>query len=47
MGFDFWIIKATDRHSQYEIRLAFARQQLLRERAAMLRDMYITSIARQ
>jgi len=37
MRFAFWIIKATDIHSQYVILLSFVRQQWLRERASMLR----------
>jgi hypothetical protein len=37
-----WITKATNKHSEYVILIAFPRQQLLRERASMLRH---TSIA--
>ena len=38
--FAFWITKATDTHSEYVIRIAFARQKWLRERASRLRHTY-------
>jgi hypothetical protein len=41
MRFACWITKATDTHSEYVIRIAFQRQQWLRERASMLRYVYI------
>jgi hypothetical protein len=37
MLFACWITKATDTHSEYVIRIAFPRQQWLRERASVLR----------
>jgi hypothetical protein len=37
MRFSDWITKATDKHSEYVMLIAFARQQWLRERASMLR----------
>jgi hypothetical protein len=39
-----WITKATDRHSEYVILIAFRRQQWLRERASMLRYTYIVCL---
>jgi hypothetical protein len=39
-----WINKAGDTHSKYSILLAFPPQKLLRERAAMLRYMYIARL---
>ena len=39
-----WITKVTDAHSEYVILLAFPRQQLLRERASMLRYIYIACV---
>jgi hypothetical protein len=36
-----WIIKATNTHSEYVILIAFTLQQLLHERALMLRYTYI------
>jgi len=36
-----WLLKATNTHSQYVIPIAFPLQQWLRERASMLRYMYI------
>jgi hypothetical protein len=36
-----WIPKATDTHSEYVILVAFPLQQLLHERASMLRYTYI------
>ena len=41
MRFAFWINKATNSHSEHAMRIAFTRQQWLRERASMLRYMYI------
>jgi hypothetical protein len=40
MIFACWIIKATDTHSEYEIHIAFPREQWLRERASILRCTY-------
>ena len=37
MRFACWITKATDTHSEYVILIAFPHQQLLRERALVLR----------
>jgi len=39
-----WIPKATDRHSQYVMFIAFPLQQWLRERVSMLRYTYIGCI---
>jgi hypothetical protein len=36
MRFSCWISKATGTHSEYVIRIAFSRQQWLRERSSML-----------
>jgi phage FluMu protein Com len=36
-----WIIKATNTHSEYVVRVAFPPQQLLHERASMLRYAYV------
>jgi hypothetical protein len=36
-----WMTKAANTHSEYVIRIAFALQQWLRERASMLRYTYI------
>ena len=41
MRFACWIAKATDTHSEYEILIAFPRQQWFREHASMLRYKYI------
>jgi len=38
-----WITKVTGTHSEYVIRIAFLRQQWLRERASMLRHTYVAS----
>ena len=43
MRFVCWIIKVTDAHAEYVIRIAFRRQQWLRERASILRYTYIRS----
>jgi hypothetical protein len=37
MRYSCWITKATDTHSEYVIRIAFRKQQLLRERGSVLR----------
>jgi hypothetical protein len=42
--FACWITKATDTHLEYVILLAFARQQLLWERASVLRCTYIAAL---
>jgi quinol-cytochrome oxidoreductase complex cytochrome b subunit len=39
-----WITKATNKHSEYVILIAFPRQKWLRERASMLRYTYITCL---
>jgi len=44
MRIAFWIIKATNTHSQYVILIAFPLQQWLHERASMLRYMYIACL---
>jgi hypothetical protein len=44
MRFEFWTSKATDTHSDYEILIAFPRQQWLRERDSILRYTYIASL---
>ena len=44
MRFAFWMAKATDTHSEYVIHTAFPRQQWLRERASVLRYMYIACL---
>ena len=36
MRYACWVNKTTDKHSEYVILIAFARQQWLRERASML-----------
>ena len=41
MRFACWITKATDTQSHYAILIDFPRQQRLRERASMLRYIYI------
>jgi hypothetical protein len=41
MRFACWITKATDTHSEYVTLIAFPRQQWLRERASVVRYMYI------
>ena len=41
MRFACWVTKDTDTHSEYEILIAFPRQQWLRERASMLRCTHI------
>jgi hypothetical protein len=41
MRFACWITKATDTHTEYVILIALPRQQWLRERATMLRYIYI------
>jgi len=42
MRFACWIPKATNTHSQYVTRIAFAQQQWLRELASLLRYTYIS-----
>jgi len=44
MGIARWIPKATNTHSVFVILVAFPQQQLLHERAPMLRYMYITCL---
>jgi hypothetical protein len=44
MRFECCITKATDTHSEYEMFIVFPRQKWLRERAAILRYTYITSL---
>ena len=44
MRFVCWITKATDRHSEYEILIAFTRQQWLHESALILRYTYIACL---
>jgi hypothetical protein len=44
MRFACWITKATDTHSEYVLLIALTWQQLLRERASMLRYSYIACI---
>jgi hypothetical protein len=44
MRFAWWIINATDTHSEYVILNAFPRQQWLRERASVLRYTYIACL---
>jgi hypothetical protein len=44
MRFACWITKATDTHSQYLSLIAFPRQQLLGERASMLRHTYFACL---
>jgi hypothetical protein len=44
MRFACWITKATNTHSEYVTLIAFPRQQLLRERASMLRYTYTASL---
>jgi len=41
MRFAFWITKATHRHSEYAILIAFSRPQWLGELASMLRYTHI------
>ena len=44
MRFAFWVLKATDAHSEYVILNAFPRQQSLRERTGVLCYAYIACI---
>jgi len=44
MRFAFWIIKATNTHSEYAIIITLLRQQWLHECASMLICMYITCL---
>jgi hypothetical protein len=44
MRFAFWTSKATDTLTEYEIVIAFPRQQWLRERDLILRYTYIASL---
>jgi hypothetical protein len=44
MRFACWITKATDRHLEYVILIAFTRQQWFRERALILRYTYIACL---
>jgi hypothetical protein len=44
MRFACWITKAADTHSGYVIRIAFAQQRWLRERASKLRFTYIACV---
>ena len=44
MSFACWINKTTNTHSEYAIFLAFPLQQWLRERASVLRYMFIASL---
>jgi hypothetical protein len=44
MRFACWITRATETRSEYVILIAFPRQQLLRERASMLRYTYIACL---
>jgi hypothetical protein len=44
MRFAYWTSKATDTLSEYEILIAFPRQQRLRERNSILRYTYMTSL---
>jgi len=46
MHFTCWILKATNTHSECVILVVFPLQQLLHERASVLRYMYITSLVR-
>jgi hypothetical protein len=39
-----WITKATNKHSEYVIRIAFLQQQWLNKRASILRYMYIACL---
>ena len=39
-----WITKATNKHSQYALLIAFPQQQWLQERASLLRYTYISCI---
>ena len=43
MRFAYWITSATNARSECAVLLTFARQQLLGERASILRDTYCTS----
>ena len=45
-GFSCWIPKATNTHSEYVIFIAFPLQQLLHERAEMLRSTYIACVVK-
>ena len=44
MRFACWMTEATDTHSEYVILLAFPRQHWLRERASVLRCMYVACL---
>ena len=44
MRFTYWIAKATDTHSEYEILIVFSQQHWLRERASMLGYTFISCL---
>jgi len=44
MRFMYWVTKATDKHSDYVILIAFPRQQWLDESASMFRHTYFASL---
>jgi hypothetical protein len=44
MRFECWITKGTDTNSEYVIRIAFSRQQWLREHTLVLHYMYIACL---
>ena len=44
MNIACWIPKATDTHTEYEILIAFSRQQWLRERTLVLRCTYLACL---
>jgi len=46
MRFACWIVKSTDTHSEFVIRIALSRQQWLRERPSILRNMYNACLVR-
>jgi hypothetical protein len=44
MRFACWVTKATDTHSKYVIFISFVQRQWLRERASVLRYMYVVCL---
>ena len=45
MLFAYWILKATDKHSEYVIRIVCRQQQLLQEIASLLRHTYSVCVS--
>jgi len=45
MRIEYWVTKATNSHSEFETPIAFPLQQLLHDRASLLRYTYIDCLA--